>query len=180
MMLKKPVMQNEFEKQVKEKIEELNFTPSEPVWQNIEMKIRDKKDRRSILLWIPLLFALLGGGIVWLNYGTGEKHSSFIIKKVKNKNQAQEYSSNNQNTDLNTFQKNEIKNNIGIKDKNKNQSVEINKSVPDLLKTVPDKIVFSGNNRQIQKQIPSGKKAGIINSQISKGSLVTGKNDFYY
>src|SRR5947209_3893205 len=36
-------MQNEFEKQVQQKMEELNFTTSEPVWLNIEKQIRNKK-----------------------------------------------------------------------------------------------------------------------------------------
>jgi hypothetical protein len=53
-------MQNEFEKQVQQKMEELKLVPSEPVWQRVEMQIQKKKDRRRLILWI-LLPVLLGG-----------------------------------------------------------------------------------------------------------------------
>jgi len=56
-------MQNEFEKQVQQKMEELKLVPSAPVWQKVEMQIRQKRDRRRLILWIPLLALLLGGGL---------------------------------------------------------------------------------------------------------------------
>ncbi len=60
-------MQNEFEKQVREKMEELNLVPSAPVWDKIEMQISKKKDRRRLAFWIPLAIILISGGIWWLN-----------------------------------------------------------------------------------------------------------------
>jgi len=60
-------MQNEFEKQVQQKMEELNFVPSEPVWEKIEEQIRKKKDRRKAFLWLPFLLLLLAGGSWWLS-----------------------------------------------------------------------------------------------------------------
>jgi hypothetical protein len=74
-------MQNSFEKQVQEKMDELQFVPTEPVWKNIEKQIRTKKDRRRILLWLPLLFLLLGGGIWWLATQNQNKSSIAIIDK---------------------------------------------------------------------------------------------------
>ncbi len=58
-------MQKEFEKQVKEKMEELDFVPSSPVWTKIEAQIRQEKDRRRMLIWLPLLTLLVGGSIAW-------------------------------------------------------------------------------------------------------------------
>lgn len=58
-------MQNEFEKQVQQKMEELKLVPSEPVWQKVEMQIRKKKDRKRLIFWIPLLALLLAGGL-WI------------------------------------------------------------------------------------------------------------------
>ncbi|MBO9682642.1 MAG: outer membrane beta-barrel protein [Flavisolibacter sp.] len=58
-------MQNEFEKQVQQKMEELKLVPSEPVWQKVEMQIRKKKGRRRLIFWIPVLTLLLGGGL-WI------------------------------------------------------------------------------------------------------------------
>lgn len=57
-------MQNEFEKQVKQRMEELKLVPSEPVWQKVELQIRKEKDRQRVLFWIPL-FALIGAGL-WI------------------------------------------------------------------------------------------------------------------
>lgn len=65
-------MQNEFEKQVKQKMEELDFVPSTPVWQKIEEQIRHKKDRRRIIFWLPLLLLLTGGGITWFALNESE------------------------------------------------------------------------------------------------------------
>lgn len=60
-------MQNEFEKQVREKMKELNLVPSAPVWDRVEEQIRRKKDRRRAIIWLPMLGLLLAGGIWWLN-----------------------------------------------------------------------------------------------------------------
>lgn len=52
-----------FEKQVQQKMEELSLTPSAPVWQKVEEQIRKKKDRRRLVFW--LLPLLLAGGSAW-------------------------------------------------------------------------------------------------------------------
>ena len=52
-------MQNEFEKQVQEKMGELNLVPSTPVWERIEKEIKEKKQKRRFLLWFPLLAGIL-------------------------------------------------------------------------------------------------------------------------
>jgi hypothetical protein len=62
-------MQNEFEKQVQQKMEELQLVPSAPVWEKIEEQIRRKKDRRRLILWLPLLCLFLAAGVWWLNTG---------------------------------------------------------------------------------------------------------------
>jgi hypothetical protein len=56
---------NSFEKQVQQKMDELSFIPSAPVWMNIEKEIRKKKQKRRMLLWLPLFALLLTGGIGW-------------------------------------------------------------------------------------------------------------------
>jgi len=74
-------MQNSFEKQVREKMDELQFVPTEPVWKNIEKQIRTKKDRRRIVLWLPFLFLLLGSGIWWLT--TRDQYKNFTAAANK-------------------------------------------------------------------------------------------------
>lgn len=69
-------MQNNFEKQVRDKMDELRFDPTDPVWQQVQWRIARKKDRRRLLFWLPLLFLLLGGGAWWLWQGGGQKQIS--------------------------------------------------------------------------------------------------------
>ena len=79
-------MQNSFEKQVQEKMDELRFVPTEPVWQHIEKQIRNKKDRRRFILWLPLLLLLLGGGVWWLATQDHTKNSVVATNADKTKN----------------------------------------------------------------------------------------------
>src|SRR5687768_15749932 len=51
-----------FENKVQQKMEELSFVPSEPVWHKIEEGIRKKKERRRIIFWIIFPLMLLSGG----------------------------------------------------------------------------------------------------------------------
>ena len=78
-------MQNEFEKQVQQKMEELKLVPSDPVWQKVEMQIRKNKDRRRMILWIPL-FVLIAGGL-W--FGIGQSSTRISFNKAENKIQKQ-------------------------------------------------------------------------------------------
>lgn len=75
-------MQNSFEKQVQQKMDELKFVPTEPVWQNIEKQIRTKKDRWRFVLWLPLLCLLLGSGVWWLT-SHNQKSKSAIATEQK-------------------------------------------------------------------------------------------------
>src|ERR1700733_2156370 len=47
-----------FEKEVQQKMEELEFTPSEVVWANLQRELHKEKRRKAPLFW---LFFLLGG-----------------------------------------------------------------------------------------------------------------------
>jgi hypothetical protein len=52
----------DFEKQVKQKMDELHFIPSDLVWQKVEEQIVEHKKRRRILVWLPLLVLLVTAG----------------------------------------------------------------------------------------------------------------------
>jgi len=69
-------MQNEFEKQVRQKMEELKLAPSDPVWQKVEMQIRGRKDRRRLVIWLPLSVLILGAGL-WLVIGRQPEKLSY-------------------------------------------------------------------------------------------------------
>jgi hypothetical protein len=76
------MQEQNFEKQVQKKLEELNLPPSAPVWKKVEEQIRKKKDRRRIFFWlIPL--ALLSGGTYFysVSHKPGEKTTTTGITK---------------------------------------------------------------------------------------------------
>ncbi|UAY51437.1 outer membrane beta-barrel protein [Ferruginibacter albus] len=59
------MQENNFEKQVQKKIEELQLHPSAEVWQKVELEIRQDK-RRRVGFWFLLLgLLLLSGGVYW-------------------------------------------------------------------------------------------------------------------
>ncbi len=73
--------ENNFEKQVQQKMDELKFTPSEAVWDHVKMNIEKRKSRR----WLLLIFlfgsiALLSG----LYYFSVKNDSSLNNKLAKN------------------------------------------------------------------------------------------------
>src|SRR4030095_8500513 len=76
MTLKKLYMPSDFEKQVRQKMEELDFVPGEPVWTKIEEQIRRKKDRRKLAFWLPLFLLLAGGSTLWLMQGQHRNEQS--------------------------------------------------------------------------------------------------------
>ena len=62
------MQENEFEKRVQQKMDELKIAPSDAVWQKIEPQIRKEKRRRWLLIFLPVMFiGLLYGGYVLLN-----------------------------------------------------------------------------------------------------------------
>ncbi len=53
--------ENEFEKQVKQLMEELRFSPSAPVWEKIKKSIGEKKRRILPIFFLFIVAAILGG-----------------------------------------------------------------------------------------------------------------------
>lgn len=62
------MQENNFEKQVQQRLDELSLQPSEPVWQNIEAVIKKKRERRLIFWLLPFLF--LGSAVTWWQLST--------------------------------------------------------------------------------------------------------------
>ncbi|MBE7172766.1 MAG: outer membrane beta-barrel protein [Williamsia sp.] len=66
---------HDFEKQVHQKMEELQLSPSYTVWERVEEKLHKKK-RRRIVFWVPFLLAgLLIGGYYWMQDGINTKQA---------------------------------------------------------------------------------------------------------
>jgi hypothetical protein len=59
---------HEFEKQVRQKLNDLKMIPSAEAWENIENKLREHKRRPVAFYWLPLLLVgLAAGGYLLLN-----------------------------------------------------------------------------------------------------------------
>ena len=62
------MQERNFEKQVQQKMEELSFVPSEPVWQKVQDQIRKKRERRKFLFWLLPCLLLTGGLYFWTSH----------------------------------------------------------------------------------------------------------------
>src|SRR5215203_5245286 len=75
------MQEQNFERQVKQKMEELSLTPSEPVWRKVEEQIRKKRDRRRFFFWLPLTVLVITGGVWFLSGIKSNNTSTAIINK---------------------------------------------------------------------------------------------------
>ncbi|HVY74958.1 MAG TPA: outer membrane beta-barrel protein [Puia sp.] len=55
---------NQFEKKAKQKLDELKFIPSDDVWLKVQARIKKDRDRRRMLIWVPV-GALMLGAALW-------------------------------------------------------------------------------------------------------------------
>jgi hypothetical protein len=69
-------MHDRFEQEVQKKMEELNLTPSAPVWEKIEIEIRPEKKRRRVIFW--LLFGLMLSSGAFFTYQIMEEEKPTI------------------------------------------------------------------------------------------------------
>jgi hypothetical protein len=177
-------MQNNFEKQVQQKMEELSFSPSAPVWQRVEEAIKKKKDRRRALLWLPLLFLLLGGSI-WLlvnqkktneianvNHSSPQNHQSPTVKQKQSQAphqvQAQEINTTDNKTSVPKENFRSSKNLVAFIGKEKTKAIKT--------KIVNDNIE---NNKQIiaKAEIERTESKPVTAESIPKTDLATKTED---
>lgn len=124
------MQENEFEKQVKEKMDELQFLPSAPVWENIKKSISKKKRRVLPFFFLFTMVAILS---IYLFY-IDQKHHNQSTEK-------------NYSVKLNVEPKNDSLNNI-----TKQDSLQ-----PDLVsesqaqKSPTQKIIQNNNAKTVSK-----------------------------
>ena len=75
--------ENKFEKQVQQKMDELQIQPSDAVWKKIESQIEKKKNRRWGLIILFLCIGVLLVGGYWL-FNAGQKNTLNNTTSVKN------------------------------------------------------------------------------------------------
>src|SRR5215204_645290 len=82
-------MQDRFEKEVQNKMEELRLTPAVPVWEKIELEIRPEKKRQRAILWFLLAGLFLSGSAWWLYQSFDNNHRQINSEDSVNNSQNQ-------------------------------------------------------------------------------------------
>lgn len=76
--------QNNFEKNVQQKLDELKIPPSDAVWENVEKRIGKKhKDRKVIFILIFLLLFILSAGYWLFNSGKNSQRNQPVSNLIK-------------------------------------------------------------------------------------------------
>ena len=71
---------HDFEKQVRQKLNNLKLTPTAEGWENIENRLRERRQRRTPFIWLPLLLAgTLAGGYFIIKGDNTTKTNSVIV-----------------------------------------------------------------------------------------------------
>ena len=74
---------NEFEKRVEHKLKELKFTPSDAVWQKVQVQIHEQKRRRRFFFWwLPAIVLCTGVG-AWFMYSTERGNTKTVATAQK-------------------------------------------------------------------------------------------------
>jgi hypothetical protein len=61
------MQENNFEKQVQQKMDGLALSPSGEVWQKLQLELEKKRDKKKgWLIFILLFICMAGGGLIWL------------------------------------------------------------------------------------------------------------------
>ena len=146
------MQENEFEKQVKQKMDEFRLRPSEPVWLEIRKKLQRKR-RRRMLLFLPLAALLLAGGYLTWQSVFPEKQlhpaTNEIAAKNKNDNKTKQ-SVDNDNKTKGSLKKTEDKSDIIDPVANKKDKTTNEKSNEDLSRSkeiTPVKTKATGSDK---------------------------------
>jgi hypothetical protein len=60
------MQENEFERSVREQMDEFSLVPTEAVWKEVEARIRERKHKRLFFIWLFAGLLLLGGTTWWM------------------------------------------------------------------------------------------------------------------
>ena len=170
--------ENKFEKQVQQKMDELQIQPSEAVWKKIELQIEKKKDRRWGLIVLFLCAGILLSGGYWLwNAGQQKKLENAISEKSKLEKNSNSSSAIKENTivqqQINAASgSTNRKNNDVVRDGEKRkakQDTSFNNSKPNQPFNSDDRssITFSGR-KKIENEMPGKTEMEISPAEISK------------
>ncbi len=79
------MQENSFEKKVQQKMEELSFEPSAPVWQKVELQIQHKRRRRRLVFLLLPLLLVSAGLAIYVALNKNESTTSVAQAEKRNK-----------------------------------------------------------------------------------------------
>ncbi|HEV3221380.1 MAG TPA: porin family protein [Puia sp.] len=182
--------ENNFEKQVQEKMDQLGFDPSDRVWVAVDKEINKEKKRRKpfFILFFFSGLVLAGGGIY---FGTIKNSPGNIVagqqQKQKRENQDKQSATKIQNsrlqvTGLNgkTINENDQKATKNLKSKQSREPVII-KSTKENSRPINTKDIDKGNNKKPEKNIIVLRidKDNIEETNQTRGKTETEKSGYY-
>lgn len=144
------MQENEFEKQIKETVEDLRVLPSESVWENIKKHLIKRK-RRVLPFFLLFATIALGGGFLVYSF-EGKNHSQVNKSNITNTN-----SSSNQPILKDKQKENIQQKQLATQEQILNQTLPKNKINTSTSQTVSiikppskEEIVYSNSNRKIK------------------------------
>ena len=102
------MQENNFEKQVQEKMDDLRIDPSGELWQKVSSRIgKKKRDHRVLLVCLSTLLLLIIGGITWLKTSNNDQPLPTIATEQATHKEplpetAKKAESNKTNTEVNS------------------------------------------------------------------------------
>ncbi len=153
---------NEFEKRVGHKLEELKFTPSDAVWQKVEVQIRERKRRRRFFFWwLPAIVLCTGVG-AW-----------FIYSAEKGKTKTSATVTTTQRTESSSIKDNQTKptetvpENIPVAEEKSKQpvfekNIQKEQEAADVVKTKKDVPIVDGLTVKENKKIADKQNVQLI------------------
>ena len=156
---------HDFEKRVQQKMEELKFQPSEPVWLAVERQIRKDKRRRRGLLLLPILLIVLGvGAYQMLKNSRGVADTAVATDQQSGSQNALSPSSSQSETTA------QDKTSVNEKEKTLNTS-----------ESNPEKTATAKTDNKIIQPVPSSNdgihEKQILNDKISTKPVLANKNN---
>jgi Outer membrane protein beta-barrel domain len=84
--------ENKFEKEVREKMDQLGFDPSDAVWANVDKEINKDKKRRRPIFWLvfPLILVLMVGGYYVIDKNQDKQSTSKAETDIDERNKKNE------------------------------------------------------------------------------------------
>ena len=80
------MQENNFEKNVRSSLQDLQLEPAPPVWEAVEARIRPQQRRRRVLFWwLAVLLLVVGGGLWWHQTETNNLKNAAQFKKENTK-----------------------------------------------------------------------------------------------